>query len=199
MPTLTLSKSARLQQKIRAALATLPLEPQAAISIFSPDPAVELKSRAARLDEHIWTMERLLAILARLRGAAGKANGERGIAALLAEKAAREETIALLTKPLPRSGQMTRLFEMPFLARDKVALDEQLRAMRARYESADAGETIVTLGLLDETAVVAIEVKIVAARRRLEEIGERLRELNGSVLIEVDDEMLADLRAAAVI
>src|SRR5690348_10807616 len=104
MATLTLTKAARLQDRIRAAVRALPLRGHAAINIFAPEPDALAEPETVSLRKSVDQLERLLAILAAIRAATGLANAECGITRLLAETAALEEEVGLLSKLLPAPG-----------------------------------------------------------------------------------------------
>jgi hypothetical protein len=207
MASLTLTKTARLQERIRAALRELPLLPHVAIGIFALEPLTTVEREAARLRENLDVLTRLLAILAKMRAATGRANAECGIGDLLAEKAGLEEELGLLTKLIPGVGRADAGDLDGFLGRTQRRsprrhageIEAQVNAMRARFEQAEPGETSVEAPLLDDADAERLRERIVACRRRLEEIGDRLRELNGSVRIEVDDATLVYLREQQII
>jgi len=207
MASLTLTKTARLQERIRAALRELPLLPHVAIGIFALEPLTTIEREAARLRENLDVLTRLLAILAQVRAATGRANAECGIGDLLAEKAGLEEELSLLTKLIPGVGRADAGDFDGFLGgakrrslrRHAGEIEAQVNAMRARYEQTEPGETTVEAPLLDDADAERLRERIVACRRRLEEIGDRLRELNGGIRVEIDDAMLAYLREQEVI
>ncbi|HUC16728.1 MAG TPA: hypothetical protein VMA37_03455 [Acetobacteraceae bacterium] len=101
MGSLTLTKASRLQERIRAAVRGLPLATHVTLGIFSSEPAAAVERAAASLRENLDVLARLLAILAQLRAATGRANAQCGVVDLLAEKAALEEELSLLTKLRP--------------------------------------------------------------------------------------------------
>jgi hypothetical protein len=191
MAMITLTKAARLQDGLRRKLATLRLSAETTIPIFIADPAAETGRRAGALTAHLDRVDRLLTILADLRAAVGTANAECGIAALLAEKAGLEERTKLFSALLPGAGK-SRLCATQTAFRDGEVIANQVRAMRMRYEAGDGGDDTLETALLDETAAAAL-------RERLEAIGDRLRELNGSARITVADEILDWLRGEQVI
>ncbi len=205
MASLTLTKASRLQERIRAALRGLPLATHVAVGIFAPDPAAAVEREAAKLERDLDVLARLLAILAQLRAATGRANAQCGVADLLAEKAALEEELSLLTKLRP--GRVdTGDFDAdlgggrrPFLRRHGGEIEAQVGAMRARYEHAERSQTTVEAPLLDDAGVERLRERVVARWRRLEEIGDDLREINGRARIEIDDDALTYLRERAVI
>jgi hypothetical protein len=207
MASLTLVKAARLQERIRAALRELPLVPHVAIGVFAPEPAAEVEREAARLRQALDVLARLVAILAQLRAATGRANAAHGIGDLLAEKAGLDEEVSLLMKLIREAGRAAAedLYDFlgraqrPSLRRHAGEIEAQTRAMRARYEQADRSQTTVEAPLLDDADADRLRERIVARRRRLDEIGDRLRELNSNVRVEVDDAALAYLREREVI
>jgi hypothetical protein len=208
MASLTLTKAGRLQERIRAALRELPIVPRIAIGIFASEPATAVEREATRLRGNLDVLTRLLAILVKLRASAGRANSECGIGDLLAEKAGLEEELSLLTKLIPELGRhadagdldgLLGRVQQPSLRRHAGEIEAQVTAMRARYEQAERSVTTVDAPLLDDTDAARVRERIVACRRRLEEIGDRLRELNGSVRVEVDDTALTYLREQDVI
>jgi hypothetical protein len=198
MVMITLTKASRLQENLRRKLATLRLSAETTIPIFIADPAAETGRRAGALTADLDRVDQLLTILAEIRAAVGTANAECGIAALLAEKAGLEERIKLFSALLPGAGK-SRLYATQTVFRDGKTIADQVRAMRMRYEAGDGGDDTVETALLDETAAAALRERLAAAQRRLEAIGDRLRELNGSVRITVADEILDWLRGEQVI
>jgi hypothetical protein len=206
MTTITLTKAGRLQDRIRAALRELPLVPYVAIGIFAPEPAATIEHEAARLRENLDHLTRLLAILAKLRAMTGRANAECGIGDLLAEKAGIEEELGLLIKLIPGAGRADARDLDGFFGRARRSsrrhtseIEAQVRAMRARYEQAERGDTTVEAPLLDDADAERLRERIITCRRRLEEIGDRLRELNGSIRVEIEDAALGYLREQEVI
>jgi hypothetical protein len=94
---------------------------------------------------------------------------------------------------------------MPMITLTKAArlqgiLRRKLATMRLSAETtmsifiADpAGETgadTLDASLLDETAAASLRKRVAGAQRRLEAIGDQLRDLNGSARIGIADEML---------
>jgi hypothetical protein len=202
MASITLTRAQRLQDRIRGALRELPLASHVEIGIFAADPSGAVGREAGRLRKNLEVLTRLLAILAEVRAATGRANAECGIGDLLAEKAGIEEEIGLLARLIAVAGDFGGLLgtrPRPPLHREAGEIEAQIRAMRARYEQADQGDVTIDAGLLDDADAERLRERIVACRRRLEEIGDRLRELNGSVRIEIDDAALAWLREHEVI
>lgn len=119
MATLTLTKAGRRQDRIRAAIRELPLKPYVTIGIFAPEPGAVVEREAAKFRENVDVLERLLAILASLRAAAGRANADSGISQLLAEKAALDEEVSLLSKLMPaQAGRPAADFERLLHSRD---------------------------------------------------------------------------------
>jgi len=205
MASLTLTKASRLQERIRAAVRGLPLTTHVAVGIFAPEPAAAVEREAAKLRQDLDVLARLLSILAQLRAATGRANAQCGIADLLAEKAAIEEEVSLLTKLRPGPVD-TGDFDAdlgggrrPFPRRHGDEIEAQVSAMRARYEHAERSQTTFEAPLLDDADVERLRERVVARWRRLEEIGDQLRELNGRLRIEIDDDALVYLRERAVI
>jgi len=206
MASITLTKAGRLQDRIRAALRELPLTSQVEIGIFAPDPAATVEREARRLRGNLEILARLLAILAKVRGATGRANVECGIGELLAEKAGIDEELKFLVKLIPERAGLADAGDLdgflgtaPSLHRQAGEIEAQIRAMRARYEQAERSATTVEAPLLDEADAERLRERIVACRRRREDIGDRLRELNGSIRVEIDDAALDYLRAQDVI
>jgi hypothetical protein len=208
MATMSLTKSARLQERIRTAIRETPIRGHLALGIFVPEPEAEVEREAARLRRNLDLIERLLSILAELRTAVGKANAERGVAQLLAEKSAIEEELSLISKLLPAEemggsddGLETwrRAPRRTSFRRRAGEVEDEIRAMRARYEQAEGGETTAWVPLLDEADTERLRARVVTCRRRLESVGDRLRELNGGVVVEIKDETLAYLRENEVI
>lgn len=208
MASLTLTKAGRLQERIRAALRELHLAPRIAVGIFALEPSAAVEREATKLRENLDVLTRLLAILVKVRAAAGRANTECGISDLLAEKAGIEEELSLLTKLIPELGPRAEAGDLdgfldraprPLLRRHVGEIEAQVTAMRARYEQAERSVTTVDAPLLDDTDVKRVRERIVVCRRRLEEIGDRQRELNGSVRVEIDDAALTYLREQEVI
>ena len=198
MTMITLTKAARLQESLRRRLAAVRLSAETTLPIYMADPAAETRRRAGALSADIDRVDRLLTILAEIRAAVGTANAECGIAALLAEKAGLEERIKLFSALLPEAGK-SRLYAPQPVFRDGETIADQVRAMRARYEAGEGSDDALETALLDETAAASLRDRVAAAQRRLEAIGDRLRELNGSARITVADEILDWLRGERVI
>jgi hypothetical protein len=194
MTSLTLTTAGRLQERLRAALRELPLGTHLVLNIFAQEPEAVVEREATRLRNDLDVLECLLSILASLRAAVGKANAQCGIGDLLAEKAAIEEEMKLL-EDFAGFGLEDRYS----LVRHAGELEQQARALRARYEQAEEGETQIRAPLLDEADLERLNARRLARRRRLEEIGDRLRELNGNTLVEIDSGALAYLREKGVI
>jgi len=197
MAMITLAKAARLQESVRRKLATLRLSAETTLPIFMADPAAETRRRAGALAADLDRADRLLTILAEIRAAVGAANAECGITALLAERAGMDERTKLFSALLPGPGK-SRIFAPPMVFRDGATIAEQVGVMRVRYEEGEGEDTLDT-ALLDEAAVAALGERLAGAQRRLEAIGDRLRELNGSARIAVADEILDWLRGEQVI
>ena len=198
MAKITLNKASRLQDSLRRKLATLPLKAETTLSIFGADPAAEIARRAGTLSADIDRADRLLTILADVRASVGQANAECGIAALLAEKAGVEERIKLFSALLPGAGT-SRIFAPAPVFRDGGTIAEQVSSMRVRYEAGEGGKDTLDTALLDETALATLRGRIAAVQRRLEEIGDRLRELNGVARISIADDVVEWLRGEQVI
>jgi hypothetical protein len=197
---ISLSKASRLQQALRSKLKSLSLKSQATLPIFIADPSGEIRRQADALTADIQRVDRLLTILADVRAAVGAANAESGISALLAEKAGIEERIALFSALAPDSGTtISRLFGVGLVFRDAETLAQQVAAMRLRYEAGEGREDTLSTALLDETARADLGHRVAAARRRLEEIGDRLRELNSMTRISLEPEVFAWLRQEQVV
>jgi hypothetical protein len=205
MASLTLTKSSRIQEQIRAAVRDLPLTTRATVDIFALEPAAAIEREAARLREDVEVLARLLSILAQLRAATGRANAQHGVADLLAEKAAIDEEVSLLMKLIrgqAASGDFDELLggaRQRFPRRHAGEMEAQVSAMRARYEHAERSQTTFEAPLLDDADAERLRKRLLARRRRLEEIGDQLREINGRVRIEIDDDALAYLREREVI
>ena len=198
MAMITLNKASRLQDSLRRKLTTLPLKAETTLSIFSADPAAEIARRAGMLAADIDRADRLLTILADVRASVGQANAESGIAALLAEKAGVEERIKLFSALLPGPGK-SRIFGPAPVFRDGGTITEQVSSMRVRYEAGEGGEDTLDTPLLDETALATLGERIAALQRRLEEIGDRLREINSVARISIADDVVEWLRGEQVI
>jgi hypothetical protein len=204
MATLTLTKSSRLQERIRAAIPGLQLAPTATLGIFATDPDAAVEQAAGRLRADLDVLRRLLSILASLRAAIGRANAACGITQLLAERASVQEEMALVSKLIPEGSPeefdgLYRAPRLPLVRRSAGEIEQEIRAMRARYEHADERKTTIAAPLLDDAEAERLRSRLVACRRRLEEIGDRLRELNSTVVIEFDDEALAYLQQRGII
>jgi hypothetical protein len=198
MAKITLNKASRLQDSLRRKLTTLPLKAETTLSIFGAEPAAEVARRAGTLSADIDRADRLLTILADVRASVGQANAESGIASLLAEKAGVEERIKLFSALLPGAGT-SRIFGPAPVFRDGGTIAEQVSSMRVRYETGEGGEDTLDTALLDETALATLRERIAAMQRRLEEIGDRLRELNSAARISVADDVVEWLRGEQVI
>jgi hypothetical protein len=204
MASLTLTKSSRLQERIRAAVRDLPLTTHVTLGIFAPEPAAAVEREATRLREDVDVLARLLSILAQLRAATGRANAQHGVVDLLAEKAAIDEEVGLLVKLIPGQVATENFDELlggarhRFPRRHAGEIEAQVSAMRARYEHAERSQTTVEAPLLDGADAARLRERLVARRRRLEEIGDQLREINGRVRIEIDDDALAYLHEREV-
>jgi hypothetical protein len=205
MASVTLTKSSRIQEQIRAAVRDLPLTTRATVGIFALEPAAAIEREAARLREDVEVLARLLSILAQLRAATGRANAQHGVADLLAEKAAIDEEVSLLMKLIRGQGASGDFDELLGGARQRFPrrhageMEAQVSAMRARYEHAERSQTTFEAPLLDDADAERLRKRLLARRRRLEEIGDQLREINGRVRIEIDDDALAYLREREVI
>jgi hypothetical protein len=203
MASLTLTKASRLQQRIRAAVGGLPLAAHVTLGVFAPEPAAAVERAAATLREDLEALARLLSILAQLRAATGRANAQHGVADLLAEKAAIDEETSLLAKLLPGVpgdfDEILRGGQRALLRRHAGEVEAHVSAMRARYEHAERSQTTIEAPLLDDADAERLRERLVARRRRLEEIGDQLRELNGRIRIEIDDDSLSYLREREVI
>lgn len=175
MGRVSLTKAGRLQDRIRAAIRQLQLENHVTISIFTPEPEAMVEREAARLREDVDILERLLAILAALRAATGRANAEHGVGGLLAEKAALDEEVRLLLQLLPAPDAADDAGFGAFDAERSVArrrageLEERIRATRARYEQTERSVTTVDAPLLDEANAAQLRARLpraVAGSRR---------------------------------
>jgi hypothetical protein len=187
MATLTLTKSSRLQERIRAAIPGLQLAPTVTLGIFAMDPDAAVEQAAGRLRADLDVLRRLLSILASLRAATGQANAACGITQLLAERAAAQEEVTLISKLIPE-GSPPEEFDGLYrparphrLLRHVGEIEQEVRAMRARYEHADERETTIAAPLLDDAAAERLRSRVVACRRRL----------NSTVVIEINDEALS--------
>jgi hypothetical protein len=208
MATMSLTKAARLQDRIRMAIRETPIRGHLALGIFVPDPAAELEQEAERLRQNLDLVARLLSILAEVRTIIGKANAQSGISQLLAEKSAIEEELKLVASLLPAEeiggsddGTETwrRAPRRTSFRRRAGEVEDEIRAMRARYEQAEGGETTAWVPLLEEADTERVRARVVACRRRLEAVGDRLRELNSDAVVEIKDEAIAYLRDRGVI
>lgn len=175
MATMSLTKAARLQDRIRMAIREAPIRGHLALGIFVPDPAAEIGREAARLRQSLDLVARLLSILAEVRTVVGKANAQSGILQLLAEKSAIEEELKLVASLLPaaemggsddgletwRSAPRRTSFH-----RRAGEVEAEIRAMRARYEQAEEGETTAWVPLLEEADTERLRARAVACRRR---------------------------------
>jgi hypothetical protein len=208
MATVTLHRAARLQEKIRSAIGRLSFHRHATLSIFSTDIDAEAERHSRRLLDEVTQLQRLLTILAELRISVGRQNAELGISALLAQKAAAQEEIAFLSRLVPIEVETTTLFitgrgrrSLATTAkRGRVSLPDQVSAARARFESGEKQEEdTIWVPLLEEGQEEQLRQQIVECRRRLEEIGDRLRALNTSGTIELADEALRYLEQQGAI
>jgi uncharacterized coiled-coil protein SlyX len=199
---LTLHRAGRVLEAIRAAIGRIELNPTARISIFG-DPTSELARKAEELSSKLDTLERLLAVQARIRAAVGRTNAELGISDVLAEKAAHEEWIKLASL-VTASGSKT---DTPTILRrhspgvpvDAASLDARAKAMRDRFASSDASvEAEIEARLYDGAATVTLSKRIAERRRKVEQLSDRLRELNGR-MVALDEPDLAYLTEEDVI
>lgn len=200
MATLTLHRAGRIQEQIRASVRALRLEKATTISIFARNARDEIGRGRERLLERIDRLERLLAALGAIRATTGQANAEQGISALLAEKAQLQEWIALVDGLVADDARAKRGWPEPRRpSPPDTDIDEQIRAMRARFEAAEIGEGELKIDLLDEETRRSLGTRMTEKRRRLEEISDRLRQLNATAAIEVADELVTYLREHEVI
>src|SRR5260221_10904350 len=198
MAMITLNKASGLQDSLRRKLTTLPLKAETTLSIFGADPAAEIARRAGTLAADIHRADRLLTILADVRASVGQANAESGVAALLAEKAGVEERIKLFSALLPGPGK-SRIFGPAPVFRDGGTISEQVSSMPVRYQAGEGGEDTLDTALLDETALATLRERGAALQRRLEGIGDQLRELNSAARISIADDVVEWLRGEQVI
>jgi hypothetical protein len=208
MATITLSRAHRIEERIRAALKRTELKPTVAVSAFEADPHARIQLARADLARRAIFVGDLLAVLARIRSAVAAANVESGISALLAEKAALEETNKIVG-PLVEAPAETSdpdIFSRRETARPEVvpdqaeALTEFLKATRERFRQADRGESSITILLHDpQAATAAFGPGMVARRRRIEDIGDQLRHLNAATQITVADADMEFLRTNDVV
>lgn len=208
MGLMTLHRASRVQGQIRAAIGALSVESHARISIFTDEANAEVERLSQRLMDDIARLQRLLSILADLRAAVGQQNIASGIGRLLAEKAAIEEEISLLSKLV--GGHPERPSNLDFLSsrrrreqavttRGRVSLEAQIRASRARFEAGENGDDTIRVPLLDAGQHDAIRTRIRDRRRRLDAIADKLRALNSTGTVEIADEALAFLEQAGVV
>jgi hypothetical protein len=204
MAEITLHRAKRIEEQIRVALREQKLSDSVRVAIFNSDPLGAINRERERLKEEIGRVQSFLNILARIRAAAGKANAEVGISALLAEKAARTEQISILSKLLPSAASDEPKFfvgrgQKP-LARDDEALAVQFSAMKERFSTAEkAGDTSLDIQVLTEEDQTELRDIKLAAERRIEDISDRLRELNSGTRIVIDDADLDYLRNQKVL
>jgi hypothetical protein len=159
MAILRLNKSGRLRKHIRKKLGSLSLRAEATLSIFAAHPAAEVARRAEAFPANIDRAECLLAILATIRTAAGLADAESGIGALLAEKAGGQTRHVVVGDFLrgcraqrPVSSDPDRAF------RRGEAIAQRVQAMRARYEVAADGDDKFDTVLLDDARLAALRI-----------------------------------------
>jgi len=205
MTEVTLHRAGRVLEAIRAAVGAIDLTATAKISIFG-DPASELARKTAALEGEFAKLDRLLEVQARIRGVVGRSNVERGIADLLAKKAAAEEWIKLVsplvTKPSGRPSALevySRRAGAAAEPTEATQLSATAAALRKRFEASDAdvGASLETK-LLDEAAINALKKRIGERRREIELLSARLRTANeGSV--EIDDADIKYLTSIDVI
>jgi len=136
---MSLTKTARLQERIRTALRETPIRGYMALNIFAPEPEAEVEREAARLRRSVDLIGRLLSILAEVRTTVGKANAKSGIAQLLAEKSAIEEELSIVARLLPSeetsgSDDGLEIWRRPAqrasFRRRAGEVEEEIRAMR---------------------------------------------------------------------
>jgi uncharacterized coiled-coil protein SlyX len=202
MADVTLHRAGRFVEAVRAAIGRIEFAATARISIFG-EPMVELGRQSTVLSGDIDKLERLLAIQARIRSAVGRANAELGIDDLLAEKAAAEEWIKLVS-PLVAKGASNDVARVlmrrhPADPADVASLEARATAMRTRFAAADGQvESAIDVRLFDDDATVALSKRIAERRRDIERLSDRLREINARP-VALDQQDLDDLASADVI
>ena len=209
MAMLTLHRAGRIQEQIGSRIGRMELEAQTRLSIFSSDPDAEVERRARELWEDMTRLQHLASVRATLRAAIAQQNAETGISALLAEKAALEEEVALLSPLLDRMApdfeawavtRRRRRLHASRAKRGQVALAEQIAATRSRFEAGEGTEeTEILVSLIDDALEQEVRLRILERRRRLDEISDRLRSLNSSATIELADDALEYLQREAVV
>jgi hypothetical protein len=209
LATIPLHRAARIQDQIRGGIARLSFESEASISIFSSNPDADLGRRMQRLREDLAKLPRYLAIQTDIRASIGRQNAAIGIGALLAEKAAVEEEISILSRLIDCEIAPRGLRELSGLSRhrtdagwrrDQISIAEQIRATRARFESAEGQEEDdVLVPMLDQAHADEVQTRLVMLRRRLEEHADKLRDLNSSTTVEIEDQALQYLQNEGVI
>lgn len=209
MATLTLHRAGRIQEQIGSRIRRMEVEAQTRLSIFSSDPDAEVERRARELRDDIARLQRLGSVRATLRAEVARQNAETGISALLAEKAALEEQVALLSPLLDRQipdceawavTRRRRRVPASSAKRGQVALAEQIAATRSRFEAGEGTEeTEILVSLIDEALEQDLRLRILEQRRRLDEISDRLRALNSAATIELADDALDYLQREAVV
>jgi hypothetical protein len=205
MPTISLAKAHRIENAIRAGMRTVDLKTTVVAHLFDDnvDQAVQEGAEALRANaEHL---ERLVQILTRLRTVVGDANHRSGIVALLTEKAGLEELQKLL--PGGSSASSSTDDEDDIYGRrhsmqavDKTALAGLVQAQRQRFTVADSVSSVVTVKVMtDAESRDTFSPAALARRRRIEEIGDRLRGLNGTTQIEIPEADMAYLERHGVL
>ena len=199
---LTLHRASRVLEAIRAAIGRIELTSTARISIFG-DPMGELARKSEELSSKLDTLERLLAVQARIRAAIGRTNAELGISEVLAEKAAHEEWIKLATAVTgrgPKTDTPTVLRRhSPGVPVDAASLDARAKAMRDRFAGSDAAvEAEIEVRLYDGAETITLSKRIAERRRTVERLSDQLRQLNARPVV-LDEADLAYLREEDVI
>lgn len=197
MADITLHRAGRILEAIRAAVGGVELGTTAKVSIFG-EPVAELARKTAGLASDIDKIERLLSVQSRIRATVGRANAELGISDLLAEKAAADEWIKLVSPLVSRSsGKAAGLDYVMRRSRgdatDPANLEARAKAMRERYAASDAEvDAAIETRVLDQDAAAGLAKRIAQRRREVELLSDRLRTLNARtvVLDEADLEYL---------
>ncbi len=201
MASITLHRASRILDSIAKAQKVDEPKPSVKLSIFSPNLQAEVERIEADTNRAVERIGMLNDCKAVIRAAVGIANAETGISTLLARKAAIEANIASLESlPGVSTAKAEPEDEMAMYRRRRakpapmaVIVPETVlataTAMRGRFEGAvgETGASEIEVGTVTAAGAAAYRKQVVAYRRELDAIADRLRAANASTLIEVSD------------